>query len=231
MPSKSGDERLFVQKLHAVLPGGGRTNAKRDITEAFFGSSRNRTPPNLLASATLAIDALKVGNQKAKIANNPEYKSFIKKIKKLRDSLREVVNYSRDKSIQVFFKQVASQEEELSLDEFKQFFRYAQHIGFTLDLIFEKRTPVGRPSLKPLYEFVYDVAKVYESASGKIFTVFSFSHEAITPGQQFVTVAMDWLNDFARDSMDCNSKYTKVNIYNACDNARTRLSKERRSDK
>ena len=95
-------------------------------------------------------------------------------------------------------------------------------------LLDNSKQPKGRPSLKDLYNYVFQLALLYKELSCKPFTLDKYlnketkEYAELTPGHEFVSRIISSLNSEIK-SKGCNYRYSSANIYNACLEAQKRL--------
>lgn len=95
----------------------------------------------------------------------------------------------------------------------------------------------GRDSLAPLYDYVYELAVLYEKLSKEKLSVRRHKgtegYDPITPGHDFVYTAIQLLNrEFLADNSEpLEEKYIKIytseNIYVACEEVQPRLNRNK----
>jgi hypothetical protein len=81
-------------------------------------------------------------------------------------------------------------------------------------------------SLKSLYDYVYNLVILYKDLSKENFSILRHKengeYKPITPGHEFIYIAIQLLNDEALEG-GYSEAYTDKNIYIACENAQQRL--------
>lgn len=221
----------------------------RDIFFLPIGTAKTVSVPWINMRASKAIKSLEEANLEKMYTKSKTQKRQEKSLQKLRKALIDVAKLMKDPNVWEFYELHASQNHEVSrqtvINELIQFDRMTKRRILELNICLEKRKSTGRPSLQAFYDFVYDIAKIYEDLSGLHFKVDkqkgsigddAGKYLAVTEGHQFVCEAVKWLHkEFSDPALTIYPEYIKPeysdkNIFNACEYARKKL-RESRSDK
>lgn len=212
---------------------------KRQIDEAALGCELKKyyteypDPPEMLSFFLLEAVTPLIENQRKK--DIEESAVGFQKTKKLSSVIKKIIDDVQDENIQNFMKLKADYLDD-SFDKYLSVLSDLRKAHEKLKIPITLKLKAGRPSLGVFNNYVVLVAKLYEELGDEKFTVLrhrksvasgSIEYVAITPGHQFVEIAVDWLNKQLSAVVD---QYDSKNILHACEEAVTTL-KNRHPDK
>lgn len=178
-----------------------------------------------------ALEFLRKKPKKTKDAKNPDFIEFHNKIESFRDSLQKSCLLMQDPIVKDFLLHQASKDPEISsnviVEKYSDTYDKIRSLGIEMEIFLKSNRAAGKPSLRALYAYVYELAYLYESISGKKLSVLRYKDDqgeyiAVSPGHEFVNKAIQFMNEEAK-SNNFASLYTDKNIYNACEEAQKRL--------
>lgn len=184
--------------------------------------------------------------------DNISHDYFIKRITAFRNSLKKSVKLMNDPEVVKIFKHHAKENAKdqkmlqlynLSnnagydyMDNYSETYKRMSELYKEVDLAIlansHKRKNKGKIPLAPLHNYVYELAVLYKNLSKENLSVFR-DEEPITPGHEFIYIAIQLLN---REFLEDNSEpleekyveiYTNKNIYNSCEKVRTLLNRSK----
>lgn len=234
-------DEIFVSELLNILEKSDCAETRDRVIGVFIGGSRDFgafADFRLYAAEVMEALRLSTNRKMIPIPIMRNDRSFYDKVEKLTVSLREVVKLMKDEDIQEFLRYTDLDDrspEPYPLIAREDFIKQTKLLYQTLYSVSKDRVRrSGRPSLLKFYDFVYQLLVLYESLSGKEFTIYRHAETQqtkgktylpITRGHKFVCVIVEWMHQNSEISQSYGLRYTDKNIYNACEKAKTRLSR------
>lgn len=205
--------------------------------------SESQVLSGFLIYAHQALDDLRWVTPGSQIEYIHEFSSHpmkIDKLRKLQEYLGKAIQQFQDEDIGEYLRLRILEDSERShsptRNSYKHWYESLTFLHSDLEhFIMRSQNKQGRPSYQKFYEFVYQVALLYEELSNKHFTSDLFKdgekYSPITKGMEFVWETVGWLNREARETRGITDGFQSVTIAHACEAARTKLKKERTQKK
>lgn len=238
----------FIASLLSILGNTASPGAQTKLKKAFRGGC---VPGKIPGTETLittilerrqyaAIGYLLSASTKKTVPQNPLYKKFIKKITRLRDALKESADLLVDDEVQIFIKDMANRNGEVSaatvMKFYKEAFEHNKKLAIELSFfLHEPNIAKGRPSFTALYEYILELAHLFEQVSSLPFSIYRHGadnaqgkrvYTPVTVAHTFVAEAVRYINEMAI-AEGSTVTYTDKNIYNACEAAQKQMRQER----
>ena len=238
----SSSEEL-IQRLLEILGADAVSNAKK-ILQENLGDDETEHPGVGRVTLIRMIDVY-AGEAVERLVSdsvdneNPDFLKFTEKLNLLRDSLHEVNMLMVDDDIQRLLRYFAANDEdptEVVMNSYRKTFQRNQRLLIQMaGFIYDPSVKRGRPALTELNKYIGEIVALYERVSKKPFTVMKHkdttkkggSYNPITTGHEFVTAAVEFVNEMAK-AEGATSFFTDRNIYNVCEKVRSTLKKEPR---
>lgn len=232
--NSNNEQENFIQSLLDVL---GRENCSetRSVISQLFGFERGPQVSDIPLLMDFCIADLGCWGQKQKRKHDIETIRRFEKVDEFIAALRKVIKFTNDPEISNILAHFALEVEEnprvgfdLNNDTIAGLVRMHSQMNAVNRDRAEGFTKVPK---KFFYDFVREVAQIYEELSGE-----KFKHHRIkgreeiylvaTPGHDFVRHAVNYLNFCAR-SAGHEESYSDVHEMNACEHARKWLNANR----
>jgi hypothetical protein len=183
------------------------------------------------------VEELNIRETFKEIQEKQEFADTIKALKDFKKSLEKVLAFQKNKNVERFFRDIANRDDEppmgMTIKDHNEFFANTTLRLITLDQVL-KGQGAGRPSNNKLHEFVLYIAEIYQTLSGKKFTILRHRNTSgknqgqylpITNGHLFVCAAIDLAYFQCEDKDEQFPRYSLENIYNSCEKAQKQLEK------
>lgn len=251
-------DKEYIAKLLSILGKQRCADTKSKMRDAFGLSDEDGDMlpfSDMVFCQSKARQELIKHHVKKKASGDNGFDRYSKKINNFSKSLKKSLELMGTQEVKTFLGDAAERgafATDYKMAVYENTFQQMNRLAFEVETLRFSMSKRGRPSIKALEGYVFQLAKLYEGLSGADFTldkkaaeigdvakknlVKSYTKQddaqreypTLTNGHQFVACGVEWINREVT-LQGGQFQYTNTNIYNACESVRSALTKEKSS--